>query len=111
MADEMKFHVTPEQVEAARAKLAEAGFPISGESGAIEKDGYRIGYALAGGILSLQVLAKPRLVPMMAVRARIRSVLSREGMSEIQSVRNPIKRRAASLAYDLDDSVLRVKLE
>jgi len=39
MADQMKFRVTSEQLEAARAKLAEAGFPISGDSGAIEKDG------------------------------------------------------------------------
>lgn len=28
MADQMKFRVSPEQVDAARAKLAEAGFPF-----------------------------------------------------------------------------------
>ncbi len=81
MADQMKFRVTPEQVEAARSKLAEAGFPISGDSGAIEKDGYRIGYALTDGALLLEVLAKPGLVPMMAVKARIRSMLAKEGIA------------------------------
>lgn len=82
MADQMRFRVTPEQVEAARARLAETGFPISGESGAIEKDGYRIGYALTAGVLILDVLAKPRFVPMMAVKARIRSVLAHERIRE-----------------------------
>jgi hypothetical protein len=83
MADQMKFRVTAEQIEAAKAKLAEAGFPITGESGAIEKDGYRIGYTLSDGLLILQVLAKPRLVPMMAVKARIRSALTGEGFEEL----------------------------
>lgn len=78
MADQMKFHVTPEQVEAARAKLAEAGFPITGESGAVEKDGYRIAWALSDGLLILQVLSKPRFVPLIAVKARIRSLCARE---------------------------------
>jgi len=85
MADQMKFRVTPEQVEAARSKLAIAGFPISGDSGAVENEGYRIGYSLTDGALVLEVLAKPRFVPMIAVKAKIRSVLSQEGMSEIRS--------------------------
>jgi hypothetical protein len=33
MADQMRFQVTREQVEAARAKLAEAGFPFQGSPG------------------------------------------------------------------------------
>jgi hypothetical protein len=78
----MKFSVTPEQVEAARTKLAEAGFPLSGDSDAIEKNGYRIGCTLSDGVLLLQVLAKPRFVPMMAVKAKIRSLLAGEGISE-----------------------------
>ncbi|HNY40260.1 MAG TPA: hypothetical protein PKJ41_07690 [Bryobacteraceae bacterium] len=82
MADQMKFHVTPEQIEVARAKLAEKGFPIIGESGAVEKDGYRIGYTFSDAILVLQVRAKPRFVPMMVVKAKIRSVLAGEGISE-----------------------------
>jgi len=82
MADQMKFRVTPEQVEAAIAKLAEARFPISGESEAIEKDGYRIGCAVTDGSLKLEFLAKPRFVPMMAVKAKVRSMLTREGISE-----------------------------
>jgi hypothetical protein len=65
MADQMGFRVTPEQVEAAKSKLAETGFPISGDSSAVEKDGYRIGYSLVEGVLTLQILAKPRFVPMM----------------------------------------------
>jgi hypothetical protein len=84
MADQMKFRVTPEQVEAARAKLAEAGFPISGDSGAVEKDGYRIGYALSVGALILEVLEKPRLVPVIAVKANICSMLAGEGTSEAE---------------------------
>ncbi len=83
MADQMKFHVTPEQIEAARSKLAEEGFPISSESGAIENDGYRIGYSFAGGALILQVFAKPRFVPIIAVKAKIRSLLAGEGISEV----------------------------
>lgn len=82
MADQMKFRVTPEQIESAKAKLAEAGFPISGDSGAVEKDGCRIGYSLADGALILKVLAKPRFVPMIAVKAKIRSLLAGEGISE-----------------------------
>ena len=82
MADHMRFRVTPEQVEAAGTKLAQAGFPISGESGAVEKDGYRVGYSLDGGLLILQVLAKPRFVPMIAVKARVRSLLAGEGICE-----------------------------
>lgn len=82
MADQMKFRVTPEQVEAARAKLAETRFPISGDSGAVEKDGYRIGYSLVGGVLILEVLAKPRFVPMIAVKARIRSMLAKKGIQK-----------------------------
>lgn len=84
MADQMKFRVTLEQVEAARAKLAEAGFSISGDSGAVEKDGYRIGYSLVGGVLILDVLAKPRFVPMVAVKARVRSLLAEEGIEWMQ---------------------------
>jgi len=83
MPDRMKFAVTPAQVEAARSRLAEAGFPISGDPGAIEKDGYRIGYALAEGLLLLEVLAKPRFVPLIAVKARIRSMLAGQGISEV----------------------------
>ena len=86
MADQMKFRVTPEQVEAARSKLAEAGFPIPGESGAVEQDGYRIGYSLVDGVLTLQVLAKPRIVPMRIVKSRIRSVLARESIVEQASL-------------------------
>ena len=82
MADQMRFQVTPEQVEAARVKLAAAGFPITGDSGAVVRDGYRIGYSLTDGVLLLEVLAKPRFVPMMAVKARIRSLLAGEGISE-----------------------------
>lgn len=82
MADRMKFRVTPEQIEAARSKLAEAGFPIAGESGAIEKDGYRIGCALGDGVLVLEVFDKPRFVPMIAVKTKIRSLLAGEGISE-----------------------------
>jgi hypothetical protein len=80
MADQMKFRVAPEQVKAARAKLTEAGFPISGESGAVEKDGYRIGYSLAGGVLILEIQAKPRIVPMWAVKSRVSAALSQEGI-------------------------------
>lgn len=82
MADQMKFRVTPEQVEAARAKLAEAGFPITGESGALEMDGYRIGYTFSDGALLLEVLAKPRLVPVGMVRSKIRTLLASEGIVE-----------------------------
>ncbi len=77
MADQMKFRVTPEQIEAARSKLAEAGFPISGDSGAVEKDGYRIGYSLSEGLLTLEVQAKPRMIPMWVVTSRIRSVMAK----------------------------------
>ena len=83
MAEKLKFAVTPAQVEAARSRLAEAGFPISGDSGAIEKDGYRIGYALTDAGLLLEVLAKPRFVPLIAVKARIRSMLAGQGISEV----------------------------
>lgn len=82
MADQMKFRVTPAQIEAAKSKLAEAGFPISGDSGAVENDGYRIGYSLAAGVLLLEVLAKPRFVPMMVVKAKIRSLLAGEAISD-----------------------------
>ncbi|HNY42597.1 MAG TPA: hypothetical protein PKJ41_19505 [Bryobacteraceae bacterium] len=84
MADQMKFRVTPEQVEAAKSKLAEAGFRISGDSGALEKDGYRIGYSLADGLLTLEVQAKPRIVPMWAVKSRVRSALAEEGLMEVR---------------------------
>lgn len=80
MADQMKFCVTPEQTEAAKTKLAEAGFPIVGDSGAVEKDGYRIGYSLAGGVLVLDVQAKPRMVPMWVVKSRIRSVMEKQSI-------------------------------
>lgn len=81
MADPMKFQVTPEQVQAVRAKLADAGFPISGESGTVGKGGYRIGYSFSDGILVLQVLAKPRFVSMIAVSAWVRSILAKEGIA------------------------------
>lgn len=82
MPDRMRFALTPAQAEAARSRMAEAGFPLSGDSGAIEKDGYRIGYALTDGVLLLEVLAKPRFVPLMAVKAKIRSVLAHERIRE-----------------------------
>ena len=82
MADRMKFRATPEQVEAARSRLAEAGFPLSGDSGAVDKDGYRHGYALIGEVLILEVLSKPRIVPMWVVKVRIRSLLARESIDE-----------------------------
>lgn len=82
MADQMRFRVTPDQVEAAGAKLAAAGFPIMGESGAIEKDGYRIGYSVVDRVLTLQVLVKPRFVPIIAVKAKIRSLLTKGCIAE-----------------------------
>ena len=80
MADRMKFRVTSEQVEAARSRLAEAGFPILGDSGAVEEDGYRIGYSLVGRVLVLEVQAKPRMVPMRVVKSRIRSVMEKQSI-------------------------------
>lgn len=82
MADQMKFAVTAAQIGVARAKLAEAGFNLAGDTGVLQKDGYRIGYAVEQGRLILDLLAKPRFVPMMVVKARIRSVLPRECIFE-----------------------------
>lgn len=79
MAGQMKCRRTPERVEAARSKLAEAGFPISGDSGAVERDGCRIGHSLVEGGLILEVLAKPRLVPMSFISGKIRNVLAAIG--------------------------------
>jgi hypothetical protein len=45
----MKFAVTPAQIGVARAKLAEAGCNLAGEVGVLQRDGYRIGYALEQG--------------------------------------------------------------
>jgi hypothetical protein len=83
MVNQMKFAVTPAQVEAARSRLSEAGYPLSGDAGTVEQDGYRIGYTLEHGLLLLELFAKPRFVPMLAVKAKIRSLLSREGISEV----------------------------
>ena len=85
MADQTKLRVTREQVEDARSKLAGAGFPISGDSGTVEKDGYRIGGFLVGGEPILDVLAKPRFIPVIAVKARIRSMLAKESIAGIPS--------------------------
>ncbi|HPT28871.1 MAG TPA: hypothetical protein PLZ95_20790 [Bryobacteraceae bacterium] len=82
MPERMRFPVTPAQVEAARSRLAQAGYPLSGDSGAIAKDGYLIGYALTDGVLILEVLVKPRFVPMLAVKAKIRSMLAMECLAE-----------------------------
>lgn len=98
MADQMRFRVTPEQAESAGPKLAEAGFPISGDSGAVEKGGYSIAYALTERVLLLDVLAKPRFVPMMAVKAKIRSVLAGEGdpgISVMESSQPPSSTRSS----------------
>ena len=46
MADRMEFALTPAQIGVARAKLAEAGFNLVGDTGVLQKDGYRIGYAV-----------------------------------------------------------------
>ncbi len=46
------------------------------------KDGYRIGHLLAYGVLQLQVLDKQRFVPMLAVKAKIRSMLAMECIAE-----------------------------
>ncbi len=62
--------------------MADRGFPLSGDTGTVEKNGYRIGYALTNGVLLLEVLAKPRLAPMMAVKAKIRAMLAGEEISE-----------------------------
>jgi hypothetical protein len=59
MADQMKFLVTPAQIEVAREKLAEAGFNLAGDTGVLQKDGYRIGYAVEQGRLILDLLANP----------------------------------------------------
>lgn len=83
MADRMKFAVTPAQIGVAREKLAEAGFNLSGDTGVLQKDGYRIGYALSDGVLTLDLLAKPRLVLAGMVRSKIRALLASEGISEI----------------------------
>lgn len=83
MADRMKFAVTPTQIRGARAKLAEAGFNLAGDTGVLQKDGYRIGYAVEQGWLILDLLAKPRFVPVMVVKAKIRLMLAGEGISEV----------------------------
>jgi hypothetical protein len=83
MADRMKFAVTAAQIGVARARLAEAGFNLAGDTGVLQKDGYRIGYAVEEGRLILDLLAKPRFVPLMVVKAKIRSMLAGEGMTEL----------------------------
>jgi hypothetical protein len=85
MADQMRFAVTPAQIGAARAKLAEAGFNLAGDTGVLQKDGYRIGYAVEQGRLILDLLAKPRFVPMMVVKVKIRSALASEEISEVNN--------------------------
>jgi hypothetical protein len=82
MADRMKFTVTPAQIGVARARLAEAGFSPVEDIGVRQKDGYRVGDAVEHGRLILDLLAKPRFVPMMAVKAKIRSAFASEGVSE-----------------------------
>ncbi len=57
--------------------------PNTGDTGILEKDGYRIGHAVAEGVLLRELLAKPRFLPMMAVKAKIRFVLAGEGISEV----------------------------
>jgi hypothetical protein len=79
----MKFAVTAAQIGVARARLAEAGFNLAGDTGVLQKDGYRIGYAVEEGRLILDLLAKPRFVPLMVVKAKIRSMLAGEGMTEL----------------------------
>jgi len=83
MADQMKFRVTPAQIGVARAKLAEAGFNLAEDTGVLQKDGYRIGYAVEQERLILDLLAKPRFVPMLALKAKIRSMLAGQGISEL----------------------------
>lgn len=84
MADQIKFRITPEQIEAASSKLAEAGLSISGNSGSVEREGYRIGYSLSDGVLILEVHAKQRIVPMRVVRSRVRAALSGERLVELR---------------------------
>ena len=75
--------MTPVKIGVVREKLAEAGFNLDGENGVLQKDGYRIGYPVEKGRPVLELLAKPRFVPQMAVKAKIRSMLAGEGISEL----------------------------
>lgn len=79
----LSFAVSEAQVAAARRKLLEAGFDLVGDVGVIERDSYRIGYQISGGVLVLALLAKPRFVPAGVVRAKIRSLLGSQGIVEI----------------------------
>ncbi|MBE0660329.1 MAG: hypothetical protein IH602_21730 [Bryobacteraceae bacterium] len=84
MADRMKFAVPPAQIGVARARLAEAAFNLAGDTGVLQKDGYRVGCAVEQGRLILDLLAKPRFVPVIAVKAKIRSMLAGEGVTELR---------------------------
>ena len=82
MAEQIVLEVTREQLEEARRKLAEMGLPLTGDVGAVARNGYEGTYLYADGLLTLTLAKKPWYIPASALRSRLLAAVEPYGIKE-----------------------------
>jgi hypothetical protein len=74
--------LTAAQFDEASRRLQAAGINISGPSGTLSRDGITAKYNYANGVLSIEVVDKPFLLPLSLIESQMRSYIEK-GLAEL----------------------------
>jgi hypothetical protein len=74
--------LTEAQFDEASRRLRAAGIDISGQAGTLSRDGITANYRYANGVLSIEVVNKPFLLPLSLIESQMRSYIAK-GLAEL----------------------------
>jgi hypothetical protein len=75
--------LTETQFDEASRRLREAGVDISGPAGTLSRNGITAKYNYANGVLSIEVVDKPFLLPLSVIESQMRGYIEK-GLSELK---------------------------
>jgi hypothetical protein len=75
--------LTETQFDEASRRLRAAGVNISGPSGTLSRNGITARYSYANGVLSIEVVDKPFLLPLSIVESQMRGYIEK-GLAELK---------------------------
>lgn len=74
--------LTEAQFDEASRRLRAAGIDISGPAGTLSRDGITANYRYANGVLSIEVVNKPFLLPLSLIESQMRGYIEK-GLAEL----------------------------
>lgn len=74
--------LTEAQFDEASRRLRAAGIDISGPAGTLSRDGITANYRYANGVLSIEVVNKPFLLPLSLIESQMRTYIDK-GLAEL----------------------------